>query len=240
MAPVKAGKYEYKPETLAQLRGKLGLSQAKMAKLLGVPANTLSRWETGATKPDADSLAAIYSVAMEHKCQISFFKRRRPVPKKPKGRSRLLAMWDFQNVTVPLIAVESVNAWIRQEFDRRFSSTSYRRFKAFASPSQSLAANELEKRGWRVWEDDEDIDDEIVSQARSDCGQEPQDTVLVLITQDGDFLDLIRDLRAKEVEVYLITAQHGYSQRLAQAVPKKQWVSIPSNVMTGMGNILSR
>ena len=42
MAPIKAGKYEYKPETLVRLREEMGLTQAKMAERLGVPSNTLS------------------------------------------------------------------------------------------------------------------------------------------------------------------------------------------------------
>jgi len=37
-----------------------------MAELLGVPANTLSRWETGITVPDANALSAIISIAKEH------------------------------------------------------------------------------------------------------------------------------------------------------------------------------
>ena len=40
-----------------------------MADLLGVPPNTLPRWETGWAVPDANSLAAVYSVAMEHHVQ---------------------------------------------------------------------------------------------------------------------------------------------------------------------------
>lgn len=239
MAPVRKGKYEFRPDSLAQLRGKLGFSQAKMAKILGVPANTLSRWENGATKPDADSLAAIYSVAVEHDIQFDLFTRRRPLPKKPKRRSRLLVMWDFQNVKYPAMAVKSMDDWIRGELGRRFPATSYRRFKAFASPHQVAATDELEERGWRVWEDDVDIDEEIVNQAKSDCGHEPKDTILVLITQDGGFLELINDLQDQEVRVCLITAQHGYSQQLVKAVPKKHWIVIPGNVPTGMGGFFS-
>ena len=41
MAPTRAGKYEFRPETLAGLRGQLALKQARMAELLGIPANTL-------------------------------------------------------------------------------------------------------------------------------------------------------------------------------------------------------
>jgi transcriptional regulator with XRE-family HTH domain len=62
MTPINQGLYEFKKESLIELRKTMGVSQSKMAELLGVPANTLSRWETGATVPDASSLAAIYSL----------------------------------------------------------------------------------------------------------------------------------------------------------------------------------
>ena len=160
MAPIKAGKYEYKPETLVRLREQMGLTQAKMAERLGVPSNTLSRWETGATKPDAESLAAIYSLAMEKGITPVFFQKRRPLVKQSKGRSRLLVMWDVQNVSPPAHQVAAMTSWIRGELDHRFANASYRRYKAFASPHQTAATDVLEQLGWRVWEDEEDIDDE--------------------------------------------------------------------------------
>ncbi|MBI2836529.1 MAG: helix-turn-helix transcriptional regulator [Chloroflexi bacterium] len=66
MTPVKQGLYEFRKDSLIEIRKGMGISQVKMAELLGVPANTLSRWETGATVPDAVSLATIYSLATEH------------------------------------------------------------------------------------------------------------------------------------------------------------------------------
>ena len=227
MAPIKAGKYEYRPETLAGLRAQLSLKQAKMAELLGIPANTLSRWETGATTPDAEALASIYSLAMERGVTPNFFKRRRPDSKPSTGRSTLLVMWDFQNLGVSARQVASLNSTIRAELNGRFSSASHRLFKAFARPDQSSASDALQQIGWRVWEDDVDIDEEIIAQAKSDCGQDPSDTILVLIAQDGDYVELIKELRDHKVEVYLVTRQQGFSQRLAQAVPKKRWMKLP-------------
>ncbi|MDD5094747.1 MAG: helix-turn-helix transcriptional regulator [Dehalococcoidia bacterium] len=66
MTPIKQGLYEFKKESLIEARKAMGVTQNKMAELLGVPANTLSRWETGATAPDATSLAAIVSLMKEH------------------------------------------------------------------------------------------------------------------------------------------------------------------------------
>ena len=230
MAPIKAGKYEYKPESLARLREQMGLTQAKMAERLGVPGNTLSRWETGATKPDAESLAAIYSLAVEKGITPAFFQKRRPLVKQSKGRSRLLVMWDVQNVCPPTHQVAATISWIRGELDRRFANASYRRYKAFSSPHQAAATDVLEQLGWRVWEDDEDIDDEIIAQAKSDCGQEPTDTTLVLIANDGDYMKLVADLQTQSVQVYLITSQSMYNKELVEKVSRKLWMQVPNHL----------
>lgn len=88
MSPIKQGLYEFKKESLIEIRKKLGLSQGKMAELLGVPANTLSRWETGATIPDAGTLASIYSLARELGLDTpSFFGVREDLPSIKMGSS---------------------------------------------------------------------------------------------------------------------------------------------------------
>ena len=227
MAPIKAGKYEYRPETLAGLRAQLALKQTKMAELLGIPANTLSRWETGSTTPDAEALASIYSLAMERGITPNFFKRKRPESKPSTGRSTLLVLWDFQNLGVSTHHVVTLDSTIRAELNGRFASASHRLFKAFVRPDQSSATDELQRLGWRVWEDDQDIDEEIIAQAKSDSGHDPKDAILVLIAQDGDYLELINELKGHNVEVYLFTCQQGFSQRLVQAVSKKHWMKLP-------------
>ena len=231
MAPVKAGKYEYKPDSLIHLRQKIGRTQVQMAKILGIPPNTLSRWETGMTTPDAESLAAIYSVGMEHKIRPDFFRRRRPMPKAPKGRSRLLVTWDFQSLSVPAFQVLALNSWIRQELDSKFPQASHQIYKAFATPQQAAATDILDILGWRVWEDEEDVDGDIVSDAKSDCGQEPKATTFVLITRDGDFGELIDELHGKQVDVCLVTPLSLNplmgSASLAQVVPENRRIRIP-------------
>ena len=229
MAPVKAGKYEFKPESLVRIREKLGIKQTKMAEMLGVPANTLSRWETGATSPDAESLAAVYSAAMDQGIIPDFFQRRRPVAKQAKAPSKLLVMWDFQNSGVRANRVSALNSWVRDEMEKRFPSTSYRRFKAFSHPNQEAASDKLQELGWRVFEDDVNMDEEITNQAKSDCGQEPNDTVLVIITKDGGFKELVNASKQNGVLVYLVTPPQGHSQSLVQAVGSKNWIRLPNN-----------
>ena len=230
MAPVKAGKYEYRPESLVELRQLLELKQAKMAGLLEISANTLSRWETGATTPDAESLAAIHSIAMERGITPEFFQRRRPAPKPSRGRSRLLVIWDFQSMSTQPNRVQDFVTWIRSALDARLAPPSYQWFKAFAWKNQAAATDELLTLGWRIWEDDEDLGDEITVQAKSDCGQEPQDSVLVLITKDGKYENLVADLHGQGVLVYLITPSQSYSKGLVDAVGQQKWIQFPQHL----------
>ena len=232
MGPVKAGKYEYRPESLVGLREKLGLKQTKMAELIGVPPNTLSRWEIGATKPDAESLAAIYSVAVDHGISPNFFQRRRPMSKTHEGRSRLVVMWDFQNIGVPAYHVPALDSWIRAETKTLCGNPPNVLFKAFASPHQSAATDQHIELGWRVFEYDEDIDDEVSLQAKSDCGHDPTDTVFVLITNDGGYADLLEELGDLGVLTYVVTPQLGQNQELVRAAGKQRWLQLPSSIPT--------
>ena len=68
--------YVFVPGVLVEIRERLGLSQASLSKLLSVPTNTISRWEREDTTPDANSLAAFYSIAKGAKLEPEFFRRR--------------------------------------------------------------------------------------------------------------------------------------------------------------------
>ena len=224
MSTINPDRYEYRHQSLVELRAELKLKQSKMAELLGVPANTLSRWETGATTPDATALAKFYSIALSNGKEPKFFRLK---GKNPIGRGRLLVMWDFQNSGIRANRVDSVARRIRETLDIRFAGASYRRFKAFGRPDQTVATDKLVELGWRVWEDDEDMDDEIDSQARSECGQVPKDTTLTLIANDGDYADLIGQLKNRGVEVYVLTPTGSCSNRLKQAVGGDHVIALP-------------
>lgn len=226
MVPTRGGKYEYRPDAIVSLRKRLKQTQAQMAKDLGVPPNTLSRWETGATTPDAQSLAALYSLGAAQGAPPQFFQRKRLAPKPGKGRSRLLVMWDFQNAGVRAQEVQERDARVRSELEKRFAASSYRLFKAFATPAQEAATDALADRGWRVWEDFSDMDGELIAQARSDCGHEPKDTTLVLIANDGDYAGLVADLKEQEVSVHLLTFGPTPGDKLVGAVGKRGWIQI--------------
>ena len=73
MSAIKQGAYEFKAESLIEIRRHLGMSQKRMAELLNIPSNTLSRWENKTTVPDANHLAGIYSFAKANRINPVFF-----------------------------------------------------------------------------------------------------------------------------------------------------------------------
>lgn len=59
--------YAHIAATIRELRQLRDLSQEGLADLVGVPANTVSRWETGTYKPsaeDLDKLARVFGVSI--------------------------------------------------------------------------------------------------------------------------------------------------------------------------------
>ena len=68
--------FVFQASVLVDLRRKLDLNQAELAESLDVPVNTLSRWERGSNVPDANALAALFSIAKERGLKPEFFKQR--------------------------------------------------------------------------------------------------------------------------------------------------------------------
>ncbi len=226
MAPVKQMQYRFSPESIAELRKRLGLSQAALARALGVPPNTVSRWENGATTPDAASLAAIHSVAMERGITPSFFRKKR---RKNVKRSRLLVVWDFPDLAAHVQHVPELDTWLRAKCEERFSATNLGTFKAFVRATPGFSFNNpndtLEDRGWDVWEETDDLEEKVIHHCKTYCGQDPSRTVLVLLARDGDYADMIDELKSRGVLVYLVS--FGCSQELADAVGKKGLIELP-------------
>lgn len=235
MTPAKPGRYEYRHSSLIQVRQALKLKQREMAKLLDIPANTLSRWENGATTPDAESLAAIYSLGREHGVTPEFFHRRKATAKQTKGRSRLIVLWDFQYVEVSSRQLDEIADWVDRELNNRFGRASYRLFKAFAWNNQANTTDELIEKGWRIFEDSEDLFDEVYDHAKSDCGQDPEDTTLVLIALDEEYSELVKELKKQSVRVYLITPPGNYDQSLVEAVGQRRWILLPDTYSAPFG-----
>ena len=107
---------------------------------------------------------------------------------------------------------------MRDYLGARFTETvESRLLKAFTSTAQVAAENQLDELGFRIWHDAYDLDDDIESQCRSDCGHNPERTVLVLVSGDGRFADLVRDMAADGVEI-LVWAPPDVDRELVESV----------------------
>jgi len=107
-----------------ELREALGLNQAALAHELGVPTNTLSRWETGATTPDANSLAAVHSVASDHHVDLRFFRRVTTSPGTERPTTRLAFVWDLATAGVAPDLVPEVWSTMAWYLSGRFPTAS--------------------------------------------------------------------------------------------------------------------
>ena len=124
----------------------MGLSQGQLASQLGIPQNSLSRWETGATTPDAESLAAIYSIGAEEGIMPNFFLKEAS-KQSVEVRDVALVYWDVQNLAPSLLNVSDWSAFIRSEVHRRVPQAKRKLFKAFSNPMHQLASNEVGEDG---------------------------------------------------------------------------------------------
>ena len=129
MAPVQKGSYRFDPRGIVDIRTRLGIAQFEMALLLGVPSNTLSRWETGKATPDAHSLAAIFSFAQERGLNPKFFRHF-----VAGQRTRLVVVLDFQDLGVSALSVKQMDSYLMEELERIAPTSDHEVFKAFASP----------------------------------------------------------------------------------------------------------
>jgi transcriptional regulator with XRE-family HTH domain len=124
MAAVKKGLYEFDPNSIKVIRQKLNLKQSDLAQMLGetTTKTTISRWENGDTTPDAKSLAAIYSVAVQGGLKPEFFKN----TGNKGGRSRLIVSWDFQNWRPTSSNIKETSDLIRQTISTQFPTATYK------------------------------------------------------------------------------------------------------------------
>ncbi len=236
MGPVKAGKYEYRPESLIALRQELDLKQTKMAELIGVPPNTLSRWETGTTKLDAESLAAIYSLAVERGVKPDFFQRRKPVVKQALRPSRLLAVWDLDTLKNGLASAEGLDAKIRGEVDARFRQSPECLFKAYGGFLQDATMERVSGLGWRDGGVAHAISHWLINESKSFCYEAPRDTRFVLITNNSTYADLLRDMQERGVLVHLFTTAEWGVQPLVDVVGEQRCIQLNSKTLFALAN----
>ena len=167
MVPVKPEDFDYifQPSRLKTLREKLGLTQSEMAVLLDMPVNTLSRWERGSNSPDANALAAIYSIAHERGVSPQFFVRRpSPVSVRMK-RETLVFQWDFQNRAVDSRYVSE--EWSYMELYMKMLFPKIDKSIKVAYTSDWNSHPQLQDSGFKVNSSWHNADSQIISEGRS-------------------------------------------------------------------------
>ena len=227
MAPVRSEDFDYlfQPTGLKSLRENLSLTQADMAALLDVPVNTVSRWERGANAPDANVLAAIYSIARERDITPEFFARRpNPMPTR-HGRDTLVFHWDFQNLAEEDQYVseewEYLEGYMDLLFPRAEETVRIAHMAMFQSSGTSLSAS-----GFKVVQSILYVDTEIIREGKRLFGLSgtngqiqldasgrsqlphgewfcPENSAYTLITNDGDYSGYLKELQHAGVETFV-------------------------------------
>ena len=176
MVPIKQEYYKYRfdPDVLRVIRAKLSLSQAKLAEMLDVPPNTLSRWETGATAPDARALAAIYSIAKKKDITPEFFKKQSEHRPKKQWTKMLLA-WDFQNAGLDAKDVNEEWEYMNKYLNLFHpDSRAYRILRSYSSPNQNSATEILRSLKFDVKEGYFDADSQLIRDSMVECENSPE------------------------------------------------------------------
>ena len=228
MASITPGNYLFDHTSIVSTRTKMKMKQAKMAQNLGIPVNTLSRWETGATVPDAKSLAAIYSLAMSQGFTPQFFKEATATKSRTNVRSRLVVMVDFQNLGIAAKNVAQFDSWMRTTVEQKAASATIKHLKVFAGSNQSAAIDKFSGLKWKSSKRSGDSDEAIIMESKSNCGHDPNDTVLVIATKDGGFTDLVKEMKQWGVTVYVVGPE-STSQKLKQAAGNGYFIQCPSS-----------
>ena len=221
--------YRFRPSMLRELREQLKLTQAQMADLLEIPVNTLSRWELGNNLPDANALAAIYSVAAGRGVKPQFFEERRITMSQFKKRKNRIIDWDFQNRGVDAEDIGETCNELNRYLNLRYGHPSTRIRYAYL-PARMVASRDvkhspqgqaLQEAGFEVVKCDFDADRQIMEDGADLFGSsddhKPNESVYLLISDDGDYADFLKGFRSAGVET-LVFGTDNCSQRLIKAV----------------------
>ena len=226
MTPIRPDYYEYEFsfDVMANVRKKLGLTQAKLAEFLDVPVNTVSRWETGATTPDAHTLAAIYSIAKRNNISPQFFQRRANMKQVQKQRTKLVLAWDFQNLGLKPEDVKIEWDSMRRYLDIVHSGThASRSLRVYVSPYQREAQAVFEGFKFKVNEGYFDADSQLIQDAIAECEKKPLKTVFVLVSNDGNYTEFMKNLRGMGVDTYL-WASDKCSEKLRKSIESGHFI----------------
>jgi hypothetical protein len=198
----------------------------------------VSRWETGATTPDGNSLAAIYSIAMSQNVVPDFFQER-PDAAHLERRTKLVLAWDFQSLGLEKTHVKHEWGYMQNYLDLLHPGTrDSRSLRAYTSPEQKMAGSELETESFEVYEGEFDADSQLIRDTSIEIEESPEKTVFVLVSDDGNYAGFLKELRTMDVDVYVWTTD-GFSDRLRACVDGEHIIrwNAPYVIMTCMNVI---
>lgn len=232
MPPVRSDwfEFEFDPTAIRSLRNRLQLSQAALGDWLDLPVNTISRWETGATTPDAKALAALWSIANLRDIEPEFFKRRKE--SEVNNRKDLLVLWEYPHDKLQWETIEEDWQCVKKYASIRFpdaapsirgilysnSSCIYVGFEPLdltvEDPSQRLAMEGLDvKRDIRGFSNTLFEDD-----VRSAYSENPHNTILIVASNKANRVSLIRELIDVGVDVYIMPTTDDCSEEILDAI----------------------
>ena len=239
MAPIRPEDHTFvfRAAVMTELRRELGLNQAELAELLDVPVNTLSRWERGSNVPDANALAALFSVAKERGVDPAFFTERKGAIMDRHSRKDLVVQWDFQNMAFD---ADGINAFIPEIRDymqlifprlEGFKATAYGSGVSWAV-SNALSEVEVVTRTSYFNADRQLIQDgELIFGLPQSTNVhldlfptsgnlqkiDPRQAVYILISNDGGYVEFLEQLKKVNVETF-VCGNRNRSDRLIKAV----------------------
>ncbi len=228
MAPIRPQDHAFAFDTavLVELRHKIGLNQAGLAEILDVPVNTLSRWERGSNVPDANALAALFSIAKEHGVTPDFFKRRRTTIENKRDRGSLVIQWDYRNASIRHddVRVFSSDLWDYMHFI--FRGVGNVRAVAYVSEVDQDVDSALKRKGFAITHSLYNLDRELIGAGEAYLGlslgsdqnsRDPSQMIYVLVSNDGGYADYLGRLKNAGVEVF-VCGTSDCSERLIKTV----------------------
>ena len=221
--------FEFDPIAIRSIRNRLQLSQAALADWLDIPVNTISRWETGATTPDAKALAALWSIASLRDIEPEFFKRRKE--SEVNNRTDLLVLWEYPHDKLQWDDIGEDWQYVKNYAGIRFPNAApgiqgiiysnprdhYLDFElrdlTVQHPRQRLAMEGLE-----IKEDIWGSSITFLNDALTAYSENPHNTILIVGSNNPNRVPLIQELIDAEVDVYIMPTTDDCPEDLLDAV----------------------
>ena len=233
MTPVRPDlfEFEFDPLAIRSTRNRLQLSQAALADWLDIPVNTISRWETGATTPDAKALAALWSIANLRGIEPEFFKRR--IERGMNQRTELIVFWEYPLNQFDWDATEEDWHYMKDYIGIRFPNAAsgvegviYRNsgyglgsHYEFLDYSGQHPRHRLANEGLEIKDAMLGRPYELALDLVTAYSENPHNKILILAINNRNFVPFIQELVDANIDVYIMPTTDDCPEELLDAVP---------------------